>query len=596
MKATILKSLRKPIVWGVGVALALFALALFQPGLQTQPKPQPAQQQAAAPTPAAPQPVVEPPAAKPTPPAATPVDPVQEAMAAVEKASASGSAHFLPTLEAEADKPAPTPAAPTKPTQPTAPAEVAATKPPPASKPADAPAPAASAAPTEEPDASEDSFVGPPSPEEMTQRLLLAFAGPPSPAAYGPPAPEPVDDADEFVQAGKAEVLAEAPDKKAATEKPSESEKEKDAKAESAKLAMSGGAEKPTARVTAPASTKPAPEPTADDFSHRPDELEATVEQPLPPTSGHSWEIVKVNGRDYVTGRSIQSFYRFSTYKIEGKHVWFRMPNLIIKGEVGGQDLLINNVKFILSFPVITSGSEALISRLDLCKLIDPVLRPSFIGSENSFDTVVIDAGHGGHDSGAKGVYGYEKNYALSLGFSLRDALKARGFKVVMTRTTDTFITLGDRVRVANDTPKSIFVALHFNSGGSAATGIETYALTPQGSASSLARGGGFSNSARIGNAFDSENITLATAVHAQVVHRFKLVDRGIKRARWTVLSGCRRPGILFEGGFVTNSKECQLIASEKYRAAVAAAIADAIVNYRRALNPKLVRSPDGSR
>jgi N-acetylmuramoyl-L-alanine amidase len=93
-----------------------------------------------------------------------------------------------------------------------------------------------------------------------------------------------------------------------------------------------------------------------------------------------------------------------------------------------------------------------------------------------------------------------------------------------------------------------------------------------------------------MGNQFDSENIALATAVHAQVVHRFKLIDRGIKRARWTVLTGCNRPGILFEGGFVTNARECQLIASDNYRKAVADAIGDAVVNFKRALAPQAAK------
>lgn len=353
------------------------------------------------------------------------------------------------------------------------------------------------------------------------------------------------------------------------------------------------GPQKPTARITPPpaaekavASTSPKevpksePEPTPPPLS----------EEPLPPAQGNVWKVVKVDGRDYVTGQSIQMFYRFSTHKVDGKHVWFRTPNLILKAQIGSQELLVNNIKFIMSYPVLSQGGQALFSRLDLCKLIEPVIRPNYISTNSVFDTVVLDAGHGGHDSGAKGIYGYEKNYALAMAFSTREALMKRGFKVLMTRSNDTFLPLSSRVALANKTPNSIFISLHFNSGGSTASGIETFALTPQGSASTLARGGGFSNSARLGNQFDSENIALATAVHAQVVHRFKLLDRGIKRARWTVLTGCNRPGILFEGGFVTNARECQLIASETYRKAVAEAIGDAVVNFKRALSPQAAK------
>ena len=77
--------------------------------------------------------------------------------------------------------------------------------------------------------------------------------------------------------------------------------------------------------------------------------------------------------------------------------------------------------------------------------------------------------------------------------------------------------------------------------------------------------------------------------MQARVLSTVKVVDRGIKRAQWSVLTGIKKPGILFEGGFVTNSKECLLIASESYQKTVAAAIADAVMNYRKALEPAMV-------
>ncbi len=410
--------------------------------------------------------------------------------------------------------------------------------------------------------------TGPPEPAELTRLALAAVSGPPSPAGMGPPAEWMSDEA-------KA-LLAESDSDSHRGEDSEFAHGEEDAEG-SPKLAANS-LQKPTTRITPPPSAPvpKEPEPPPPPLS----------EEPLPPAQGDVWKIVKINGREYVTGQSIQLFYRFSTHKVEGKHVWFRNPNLIIKTQLGSQEMLVNNIKFILSYPVLSHDGKALFSRLDLCKLIEPVIRPSYIGAGSLFDTVVLDAGHGGHDVGAKGVYGYEKNYALALVLVTKAALQKRGFKVVLTRGNDTYPSLSSRVALANRTPNSIFISIHFNSGGSAASGIETFALTPQGSASSLARGGGFSNTARNGNEFDSENIALATAVHAQVVSRFKLIDRGIKRARWSVLSSCQRPGILFEGGFVTNARECQLIASDKYRVALAEALGDAVVNYRRALAP----------
>ncbi len=298
------------------------------------------------------------------------------------------------------------------------------------------------------------------------------------------------------------------------------------------------------------------------------------------------WELYRYQERDYVSANSIHKFYRFNNLDVDGNNVWFRSPVLVMKATLGSQDLLINNIKFVLSDPVVELKGKPCFSRLDLCKLIDPVLRPSYIGSGSTFDTVILDPGHGGHDSGARGIYGYEKDFALKLAFALKAELERRGLKVVMTRRDDTFISLSGRVAYANKIPNSIYVSLHFNSGGSSATGIETFALTPQG-ASSVYGARSVDAYSFNGNQRDSENIALATAIHASVVHHFKFVDRGVKRARWYVLKGLERPGVLFEGGFVTNASDAKFIAADNFRSELAATLGQAILNYRRALQPR---------
>ncbi|MEZ5301254.1 MAG: N-acetylmuramoyl-L-alanine amidase [Verrucomicrobiales bacterium] len=296
------------------------------------------------------------------------------------------------------------------------------------------------------------------------------------------------------------------------------------------------------------------------------------------------WEVVKVGGRDYITGESIKNFYRFSTVSISKNHVWFRSRTLHIKAQLGSTELFINNVKFVLSFPVTSRGNKPLISRLDLSKLIDPVLRPSYIGGSQQFDTVVLDAGHGGHDSGAKSAYGVEKKYALDLSIRTKAMLQSKGFKVHMTRVSDTFLSRTERVRVANAVPNSIFVSIHLNStSNSTAKGIETYALAPQGSSSIYGARSSDGKKYR-GNLRDSENIALATAVHSAVLYRLKLLDRGIKRARWDVLVGLNKPGILFESGFITSPDDMRYMKSADWRNKMADAICAGIINYRNAL------------
>jgi N-acetylmuramoyl-L-alanine amidase len=94
---------------------------------------------------------------------------------------------------------------------------------------------------------------------------------------------------------------------------------------------------------------------------------------------------------------------------------------------------------------------------------------------------------------------------------------------------------------------------------------------------------------ARTGNEHDSANIALATSVHGSRLRRLQqhTFDRGIKRARFSVLSGVRHPAILLEGGFMTHPYEAGLIANESYQNALANGIVDAIAKYRFAVSRK---------
>ena len=103
-----------------------------------------------------------------------------------------------------------------------------------------------------------------------------------------------------------------------------------------------------------------------------------------------------------------------------------------------------------------------MVSNMDLHKIIDPVLRPTYIANRRSFNTVVIDPGHGGHDSGTRNRISREADINLSVGKKLRDRLKTMGYQVVMTRDTDNFIALQDRVRIANRHNNAIFISIHF--------------------------------------------------------------------------------------------------------------------------------------
>ena len=285
-----------------------------------------------------------------------------------------------------------------------------------------------------------------------------------------------------------------------------------------------------------------------------------------------------VNGQDYVRLADVWDFYGFKPVQGRAGCQSYGAGNRVVSIRPGKQDFYVNNYRYILSYPVKESGGQLLISCTDLRKLVDPVLRPKFSEAAGTLTTVIIDPGHGGHDAGAVSPYAREKDCNLAVGLKLREKLQKRGFKVVMTRDKDFFLTLRQRVEIANRVPDSIFVSVHHNSSGSHATGIETFTLAPHGTTSPFARTRRTEDLA--GNNQDSENIALATAVHSRAIRATKAIDRGIQRARFSVLCTINRPAILFEGGFVSNAEEGRKISDPAYQDMLADCIAEGIVAY----------------
>jgi N-acetylmuramoyl-L-alanine amidase len=169
--------------------------------------------------------------------------------------------------------------------------------------------------------------------------------------------------------------------------------------------------------------------------------------------------------------------------------------------------------------------------------------------------TVVIDAGHGGHDRGGVPGDRYpEKVFTLDVAKRLAARLHSAGYRVIMTRTGDYFVGLDQRCYAANSQRGAIFICIHFNSAPrSGASGIETYYYTRQ--------------SAR-----------LAAAVHSRLVRAAGTEDRHLRVRGYYVLRNTRIPAVLAECGFLTNSQEGGRIAhSASYRQRLADALASAI-------------------
>jgi len=205
---------------------------------------------------------------------------------------------------------------------------------------------------------------------------------------------------------------------------------------------------------------------------------------------------------------------------------------------------------------------------------------------------VVVDAGHGGRDTGALGPRGTrEKDVALAIAKALAARLKALGFTVVLTRQDDRYLTLDERTRIANEARADLFVSIHCNAARRRAlSGIETWTLNVA-SNRYAARLASFENAdadrsasdlrliladlATRANADDSRDI--AQSVQSALVRAMrsrgeKVTDHGIKHALFYVLLGARMPAILVETGFISNpGEESRLRNRERQRVAAEA-------------------------
>ena len=323
-----------------------------------------------------------------------------------------------------------------------------------------------------------------------------------------------------------------------------------------------------------------------------------------------SWDVTKIDGHDYVSVDSIKRFYGFTEMSRSGATVRLKRgvrfadvakeklnkdKELVMEFKVGGNDCLMNDVKFVFSEIIATVGDKAYVSRLDLAKLIDPVLRPNFIQNAGNFRTVVLDPGHGGKDPGATNPFGNEADYNLSVANLVKAQLVAKGFKVVMTRDSNVYLTLQERVGLANAiSENAIYISIHFNSGGRSARGIETFTLSPPGVSHYGSDFKASDNQTRAGNEHDSANIALATAVHGWTLRQLgkNTLDRGIKRARFSVLSGVTHPAILLEGGFMSHPYEARLIENPAYQKAIATGVVYAIERYRSVVGQNPAAAP----
>ena len=242
-------------------------------------------------------------------------------------------------------------------------------------------------------------------------------------------------------------------------------------------------------------------------------------------------------------------------------------------------------------------------------------LHCDFLSAQNKFK-VVLDAGHGGSDSGAT-YYGFkEKDIALNITLLAGGILERhKDIQVIYTRKTDVFLGLRERADIANKANADLFVSIHCNAArNTAAYGAETFVLGLHKSQENFEVAkkenqviyleenyeeiyGGFdpsSSESLIGliimqEEYLDQSIELAALIQNNFTQRLKRRDRSVKQAGFLVLMSTYMPSVLIETGFISNRAEGEYLNSRKGQQEMAQAIADAVIDYYNSMKSSYI-------
>ncbi|MFT5836961.1 MAG: N-acetylmuramoyl-L-alanine amidase [Candidatus Azotimanducaceae bacterium] len=298
---------------------------------------------------------------------------------------------------------------------------------------------------------------------------------------------------------------------------------------------------------------------------------------------------IQHEGRSYIDLATAGARLGMKAYWLKGFKT-FRLHSQWTNVDVGkGKRILyLNKLPIYLGFPTLESSGRLYMAKADYQHVLQPILTPQAFSGKPELRRIVIDAGHGGKDVGAKNAAYrlYEKNLTLDVALRLQRMLQRAGYEVVMTRDRDVYIPLERRPQIANRASGDLFISIHFNAAGSTtAEGFETFALTPQYQASSKFSKPSVRDNIRApGNDFDQWNTLLGYHVQRSLVRRVGGPDRGLKRARWSVLRELDCPGVLVELGFVSNPSTAQKVRMAVFRQTLAESLFDGIILYGKRL------------
>ena len=211
----------------------------------------------------------------------------------------------------------------------------------------------------------------------------------------------------------------------------------------------------------------------------------------------------------------------------------------------------------------VSQQTDDIVYILEVCITEEGISTASYSRSivknvDRDYYKVFIDPGHGGVDNGAVQNGVLEDEINLQISKKIEAKLKAKGVEVKMSRNDDTYLSLTERTRMANNLGSDIFVSIHQNSAtSSSAKGIETYYYSPR-----------------------QDSKELATDIQADLIQSTNATNRGVKTANYAVIKTAQMSSSLVECGFISNPTEAQNLSSSSYQDKVAEGIVNGIMDY----------------
>ena len=244
----------------------------------------------------------------------------------------------------------------------------------------------------------------------------------------------------------------------------------------------------------------------------------------------------------------------------------------------------------------------------------------SCILNANAF-TVVIDAGHGGHDAGAVGAFSKEKNINLKYALEVGDLIKKNhpDVKVIYTRNKDVFVNLNERARIANRAKADLFISIHTNaSKNKSANGMETFTLGVSRSKENMEvamlensvilleddyekKYEGFDPNSTdsyimfefMKDQYMDRSISCADLIQQNMINASKRNNRGVRQAGFLVLRATTMPSILIELGFISNKEEEKFLNNSDNQTKICKAIYQAFTDYKHNIDKRNGKAED---